>query len=181
MAPSRAVEGGAHGRVGVHILDEAADGRGRRVDGGPRAGDGEGALDGVAAAGDTGEAEADAGGNQFNGNRRQILSVNDGRVVEGGVGAEVSIGRTGNDNHPVGAEGEAARGAHSFVSIGRAVVAFLPKQRAVCRRILGRVAVVASAAVVGRPRHDHVAAAVHRQRMGGVVAVRWAVVAFLPE
>src|SRR5260221_4126755 len=49
------------------------------------------------------------------------------------------------------------------LEIPRAVVALLPEQRAVCRRVLGRVVVEASAAAVGIPRHHHVAAAVRSE------------------
>ncbi len=41
------------------------------VDGAPRAGDGGGAFDVVTAAGDTGETEADTGGNKVDGNEQR--------------------------------------------------------------------------------------------------------------
>src|SRR6266536_4251219 len=91
-----AVERGGHGPVGIHVFDEAAERSDGRGESGPRAGDGGGALDRVAVSRDAAEAEADAGGNQRNGDRRQILPVNDGRVIVSGAGAEVALGRTGN-------------------------------------------------------------------------------------
>ena len=62
--------------------------------------------------------------------------------------------------------------------IGRA--AFLPEQRAIRSRIFGDVPGNAAPAIVGIPRHHHVAAAVHRYRYGAVVAVHQAVIAHHP-
>jgi len=57
---ARAVERGAHGRGRIEVFNEAGCGCGLGVEGSPRAGDGSGALDGVAATGNTGEVEADS-------------------------------------------------------------------------------------------------------------------------
>src|SRR5258706_446638 len=60
------------------------------------------------------------------------------------------------------------------------MVAFLPEQSAVRRRIPGRVVVVVGP-VPGIARHHHVPAGIHRDRPGGVGAAAGPVVALLPE
>lgn len=79
---ARAVEGGGRGRVGVEVFDDARRRSGLGVDGAPRAGDGGGAFDVVTAAGDAGEAEADTGGNQVDGNRNWLMHWNKRKLTD---------------------------------------------------------------------------------------------------
>ena len=110
-----AVKGRAGRRVGVEVFDEAVGGGSERGIGAPRPGDGGRTQYLVAVTRDTREAEADAGGNPHDGNRRQIFAVNNGREV----GAEAALGGTGDGHHPVRTKGETAMDAHDIVAVGR--------------------------------------------------------------